>query len=77
MSRRGSLGIGGLPTGLDVQRQKTESLAVPAEEGIGFDVHQGITPREHAPQNDHSQPRRIVGAVWLDLALLEQGELFA
>ena len=57
--------------------EETESLAVPAEEGIGFDVHQGVTPREHAPQNDHNQPRGIVSAVWLELALLEQGELFA
>ena len=28
--------------------EETESLAVPAEEGIGFDVHQGVTPGEHA-----------------------------
>jgi hypothetical protein len=33
---------------------------VPAEEGIGLNVHQGITPRKHAPQNDHNQPRGIV-----------------
>jgi hypothetical protein len=50
---------------------------VPAEEGIGLDVHQGATPREHVPQNDHNQPRGIVGSVWLQRALLEQGELFA
>src|SRR5215469_1826998 len=57
--------------------EETESLAVPAKEGIGFDVHQGVTPREHAPQNDHNEPRGIVGTVWLDFALLEQGELLA
>jgi hypothetical protein len=56
---------------------ETESCAVPAEEGIGLDVHQGAAPREHAPENDYNQPRGIVVAVWLDLALLEQGELFA
>ena len=50
---------------------------MPADERIRLDVHQGVTPREHAPQNDHTQPRGIVGAVWLDLALLEQGELLA
>jgi len=57
--------------------EETESLAVPAEEGAGLEVHQGATPREHAAQNDHNQPRRIVGAVWLDVALLEAGELLA
>jgi hypothetical protein len=57
--------------------EETESFAVPAEEGIELDVHQGVAPQEHAPQNDHNQPRGMVGAVWLDLALLEQGELFA
>jgi hypothetical protein len=52
-----------------------EPLAVPAKEGIGFDVHQGATPREHASQNNHNQPRGIVGPVWLHLALFEKGEL--
>ena len=49
---------------------------MPAEEGIGLDVDQGVTPREHAPQNHHDQPSRIIGSVWLQ-ALLEQGELVA
>jgi len=57
--------------------EEAESLAVPAKEGIGLDVHQGVTPEEHAPQNDHNQSRGIVGPVWLYLPLLEQGELFA
>src|SRR5215472_12621335 len=34
-------------------------------------------PTEHAPQNDHNQPRGIVGTVWLPFTLLEQGGLFA
>src|SRR5215831_6067287 len=48
--------------------EETESLAVPAKEGIGLDVHQGVTPTEHAPQNDHNQPCGIVGA-WRGLTL--------
>jgi hypothetical protein len=44
---------------------------------IGLDVHQGATPKEHAPQNDHNQPGGIVSPVRLHLALLEQGELSA
>lgn len=55
--------------------EEPESLAVPAEEGIGLDVHQGAMSREHAPQNNHNQARGIVGPVWLHLTLLEQGEL--
>jgi hypothetical protein len=50
---------------------------VPAEEGIGLDVHQGVTPGEQTTQKYHNQPSRIIGAVWLHLALLKQGELFA
>src|SRR5215471_8785482 len=30
--------------------EEAESLAVPAKEGIGLDVHQGVTPKEHAPR---------------------------
>jgi hypothetical protein len=47
--------------------KEAESLAVPAEEGIGLGVHQGVTPPEKAPQNHHSQPSGIIGAVWLHL----------
>jgi hypothetical protein len=25
---------------------------MPADEGIGFDVYQGVTPRKHAAQDD-------------------------
>ena len=50
---------------------------MPTDEGIGLDVHQGVTPREHVAQNHHDQPSGIIGQVWLHLALLEQGELFA
>jgi hypothetical protein len=50
---------------------------VPTDEGIGLDVHQGVTPREQAAQNYHNQPSGIIGAVWLHLPLLEQSELFA
>jgi len=49
---------------------------VPTDEGIGLDVHQGVTPREHVAQNHHDQPSGIIGQVWLHLALLEQRELF-
>ena len=78
MSLRRWLGICGLPTGRDFQRQKRRNpLRCQRREVSGLDVHQGAAPREHGPQNDHNQPRGIVGAVWLDLALLEQGELFA
>src|SRR5262249_24017618 len=52
--------------------EETESLAVPAEEGIGLDVHQGVTPGEQATQNYHNQPSGIIGAVWLHLPLLKQ-----
>jgi hypothetical protein len=38
--------------------EETESLAAPTEEGIGLDVHQGVTPGEQA-----------TGAVWLHLPL--------
>jgi hypothetical protein len=57
--------------------EQTESLAVPAEEGIGLDVHQGVTPREHTAQYHHHQSCGIVHSVWLHLALLEESELFA
>ena len=50
---------------------------MPADERIGFDVHQGVTPREHAAQNHHQEPSGIIGPVWLQLPLLEQGELLA
>ena len=50
---------------------------MPADERIGFDVHQGVTPREHAAQNHHQQPRGIIGPVWLPLPLLEQRELLS
>ena len=52
---------------------------MPTDEGIGLNVHQGVTPREQAAQNYHNQPSGIISAVWLHLPLplLEQGELFA
>jgi hypothetical protein len=56
---------------------KTESLAAPTEEGIGLNVHQGVTPKEQATQNYHNEPGGIIGAEWLRLRLLKQGELFA
>src|SRR5262249_1414754 len=77
MSLRRSLGIRGLPTGRDPAPEETESLAVPAEEGIGLDVHQGATPREHAGENHHDQSSGVMGPVWFQLPLLKQGELFA
>jgi hypothetical protein len=49
---------------------------VPTDERVGLDVHQGVTPGEQAAQNYHNQPSGIIGTVWLELALLEQGELF-
>jgi len=51
--------------------EETESLAVPTDEGIGPNVHQGVTPREPAAQNYHNQPSGIISAVWLYLPLLE------
>src|SRR5262245_8085608 len=57
--------------------EETESLAVPTEEGIGLDVHQGVTPGEQATQNYHNQPSGIIGPVWFHFALLKQRELFA
>jgi hypothetical protein len=50
---------------------------VPAEEGIGLDIDQGVTPREHAAQNHHNQSRGIMGPGCFQLALLKQRELFA
>ena len=47
------------------------------DEGIGLNVHQGVTPGEQAAQNYHKQPSGIISAVWLCLPLLQQGELFA
>src|SRR5215471_316809 len=61
----------------DFQPEQTESLAVPAEEGIGLDVHQGVTPREHAAQNHHHQSCGIMRPAWLHLPLLKQRELFS
>ena len=57
--------------------QQTESFPVPADEPIGFDVHQGVTPREHAAQNHHQEPSGIIGPVWLQLPFLEQRELLS
>jgi hypothetical protein len=57
--------------------EETESLAVPTEEGVGLDVHQGVAPREQAAKDYHNQPSGIIGAVWLHLPFLEQGKLFA
>src|SRR5215471_10696080 len=57
--------------------EETESLAVPAEEGIGLDVHQGVTPREHAAQYHHHQSRGIMRPAWLHLPLLKQREPFS
>jgi hypothetical protein len=48
---------------------------VPTEERVGLDVHQGVTPREQAAQNYHTQASGIIGAVWLHLTLLEKGEV--
>ena len=49
MSLRRSLCIRGLPTGRDFQRHNRRNpYPVPADERIGLDVHQGVTPREHA-----------------------------
>src|SRR6516164_9467358 len=77
ISLRRSLGIPGLPGSRDFPApEETESHAVPTDEGIGLDVHQGVTPREHVAQNHHDQPSGIIGQVWLHLALLEQRELF-
>ena len=50
---------------------------MPKDERVGLGVHRGVTPPEQATQNDHNQPRGIVGPVWLQLALLEQNELFS
>ena len=50
---------------------------MPADERIGFDVHQGVTPREHAAQNHHQEPSGIIGPVWLQLPFLEQRELLS
>ena len=50
---------------------------MPTDERIWLDVHQGVTPREHAAQNYHNQPSGIIGPVWLYLPLVEQGELFS
>src|SRR5215469_13074616 len=47
--------------------EETESLAVPTDEGIGLNVHQGVTPREQATQNYHHQPSGIISAVWFHL----------
>jgi hypothetical protein len=57
--------------------EEPESLAVPVEEGIGLDVHQGGTPREHAAQNHHDQASGVMCPVRFHLALLKQRELFA
>ena len=32
--------------------EETEPLAVPTEEGVGLDVHQGVTPREQAAASE-------------------------
>jgi hypothetical protein len=48
---------------------------VPTEERVGLDVHQGVTPREQAAPNYHTQASGILGAVWLHLTILEKGEL--
>ena len=48
-----------------------------ADEGIGLDVHQGATPREHAAQSHHKQSSGVKGPVWLHLAFLKQRQLFA
>src|SRR5215475_15032855 len=57
--------------------EETESLAVPTDEGIGLDVHQGVAPGEQTTQNYHNQPSGIIGAVWLHFPLLKQGKLFS
>src|SRR5215467_10520200 len=77
MSLRRCVGICGLPTGRDFQRQKRRNPLRCQRRKVSGLTFTSVTPREHAPQNDHYQPRGIVGAVWLDLALLEQVELFA
>ena len=51
-----------------------ESHAVPAEEGIGLDLHQGAAPPEPACENSHDQPSGILGPVWFHLVLLKQRE---
>ena len=50
---------------------------MPADEGIGLDVHQGITPREQAAEHHHSQPDGIIGPSRLHLPLLEEGKLLS
>jgi hypothetical protein len=57
--------------------EKPKSLAVPAQERFGLDVHQGTTPKENAAQDHHDQPSRIIGSASPHIPLLEQGELFA
>jgi hypothetical protein len=38
-----------------------ESLAVPAEERIGLDIHQSVTRREYATQNHHKRRVESLG----------------
>ena len=49
----------------------------PTEEGVGLDVHRGVTPRGQPAKDYHNQPSGIIGAVWLHLPFVEQGKLFA
>jgi hypothetical protein len=70
------MGIVGLPTGRDFQRQRSRN-PLRVEEGIGLDVHQGGTPREHAAQNHHGQASGVMCPMRFHLALLKQRELFA
>ena len=48
---------------------------MPANERIGLDVPQNITPREHLADSRHNPPRGIVGPPRLDVSLPKQRQL--
>lgn len=50
---------------------------MPTDKGIRLHVLQGITPGKHSVQGDHNKASGIIGQPWLDLALLEQRQLFS
>ena len=62
----------GLPT-----PEEAESLAVPTQEGVGFDVHQRVPPSEALTQGRHHPAGGLVGPPRPDLPLQEQRQLLS
>ena len=66
------------PTSLRLPFPKQlEPLALPADQGLGFDDDQGVFPIAEARPKDEGETGRVVRSSRLDLPLLIEGQLLS